>query len=214
MIEMYLAGVSVRRVEDITEALWRSEVSPSTISAMNQKIYEHIESWRNHPLRGEHPYVYLGGIWLKRSWGENVSVLVALGVDETGYRKILGVSEGAKEDRESWLNFLRHLKERGAKGVRFFISDKCLGLVEALGEVYPESKWQRCVVHFYRNVFTVTPSGKKWAAADMPKAIHASEDFEAARKKVKGVSKKPREMKLAKAADIYRTGSGRDVQLL
>ena len=83
---------------------------------------------------------------------ENVSVLVAIGVDETGYRKILGVSEGAKEDRESWLNFLRHLKERGLKGVRLFISDKCLGLVEALGEVYPESKWQRCVVHFYRNV--------------------------------------------------------------
>jgi len=69
MIEMYLEGVSVRRVEDITEALRGSKVSPSTISAMNQKIYEHIESWRNRPLQGEHPYVYLDGIWLKRSWG-------------------------------------------------------------------------------------------------------------------------------------------------
>ena len=104
---------------------------------MNQKIYEHIERWRNQPLQGEHPYVYLDGIWLKRSWGgevENVSVLVAIGVDETGYRKILGVSEGAKEDRESWLNFLRHLKGYGLNGVHFFISDKCLGLVEALGK--------------------------------------------------------------------------------
>jgi putative transposase len=210
MIEMYLAGVSVRRVEDITEALWGSKVSPSTINAMNQKIYEHIESWRNRPLQGEHPYVYLDGIWLKRSWGgevENVSVLVAIGVDETGYRKILGVAEGAKEDRESWLNFLRHLKGRGLNGVRLFISDKCLGLVEALGEVYPESKWQRCVVHFYRNVFTVTPSGKKRSAADMLKAIHASEDLEAARKKAKDVSEKLREMKLNKAADIIERGA-------
>jgi len=133
---------------------------PYTRFDNNSKIYEHIESWRNRPLQGEHPYVSLDGIWLKRSWGgevENVSVLVAIGVDETGYRKILGVAKGAKEDRESWLNFLRHLKERGLNGVRLFIFDKCLGLVEALGEVYPESKWQRCVVHFYRNVFTVTP---------------------------------------------------------
>ena len=147
MMEMYLAGVSVRRVEDITEALWGTKVSPSTVSEMNRKIYEHIETWRNRPLAGEHPYVYLDGIWLKRSWGgqvENVSVLVAIGVDEQGYRKVLGVSEGSKEDRASWRTFLRHLKERGLKGTRLFISDKCLGLIEALGEVYPDSKWQRC----------------------------------------------------------------------
>ena len=165
---------------------------------------EHAESWRNRPLQGEHPYVYLDGIWLKRSWGgevENVSVLVAIGVDETGYRKILGVSEGAKEDRESWLNFLRHLKERGLKGVRLFISDKCLGLVEALGGVYPESKWQRCVVHFYRNVFTVTPSGKKRVEANMLKAIHASENLEAARKNAKGSTVNLLRSKLNKPAD-------------
>ncbi len=84
MIEMYLAGVSLRRVEDITEALWGSSVSPSTISNMNKKIYGNIESWRNRPIEGEHPYVYLDGIWLKKNWGgevENISVLVAIGVD-------------------------------------------------------------------------------------------------------------------------------------
>ena len=108
LVEMYLAGVSVRRVEDITEALWGTRVSPSTVSALNQKIYAQIEAWRNRPIEGEHAYVYLDGIWLKRSWGgevKNVAVLVAIGVREDGYREILGVVEGLKEDGllpENW----------------------------------------------------------------------------------------------------------------
>ena len=102
LIEMYLAGVSVRRVEDITEALWGTRVSPSTVSDLNKKIYGTIEAWRSRPIEGEHPYVYLDGIVLKRSWaGEvrNVSLLVAIGVNESGYREILGICEGAKEDK-------------------------------------------------------------------------------------------------------------------
>jgi len=99
---MYLAGVSVRRVEDITDALWGTGVSPSTVSDLNKKIYGTIETWRNRPIEGEHPYVYLDGIVLKRSWaGEvrNVSLLVAIGANESGYREILGICEGAKEDK-------------------------------------------------------------------------------------------------------------------
>ncbi len=69
LIEMYLAGVSVRRVEDITEALWGTKVSPGTISNLNKKAYEHIEIWRTHPLSGNYPYVYVDGVYLKRSWG-------------------------------------------------------------------------------------------------------------------------------------------------
>jgi len=131
MIEMYLAGVSVRRVEDITEALWGSKVSPGTVSNINKKIYDRINKWRNRRLEGTFPYVYLDGINMKRSWGgevKNVSVLVAIGVDNEGYRHILGVTEGAREDKEGWSGFLRHLKARGLKGVQLFISDKCLGL--------------------------------------------------------------------------------------
>jgi transposase-like protein len=134
---MYLAGVSVRRVEDITEALWGSRVSPSTVSELNKKIYKRIDQWRNRPLHGEHPYVYLDGLYLKRSWGgevQNIAVLVAFGVNHDGYREILGVCEGAKEDKASWLSFIRHLKNRGLRGTKLFISDKCIGLVEALGE--------------------------------------------------------------------------------
>lgn len=209
MIEMYLAGVSVRRVEDITEALWGMKVSPGTVSNMNKKVYETIETWRNKPIEGKHPYVYLDGTYLKRSWGgevKNVAILVAIGVNTDGYREILGAAEGAKEDKESWKLFIRQLKERGLKGVKMFISDKCLGLVESLADFYPKADWQRCIVHFYRNVLTHVPYDKIRPVVAMLKAIHAQEDKAEARKKAKFVVDKLSAMKLGKAANVVETG--------
>ncbi|TWU17340.1 IS256 family transposase [Bythopirellula polymerisocia] len=217
LMEMYLAGVSVRRVEDITEALWGTRVSPSTVSELNQQLYERIEKWRNQPIVGEFAYVALDGIWLKRSWGgevKNVAVLVAVGVDQEGYRQVLGVCEGAKEDTESWRKFLRHLKERGLKGVRLVTSDKCLGLVEALGEFYPEADWQRCVVHWYRNVGSEVPRHRMKEVMAMLKAIHAQEDREAAEKKAVDVVEKLRAMKLTKAARVVEEGVGETLRYM
>lgn len=210
LVEMYLAGVSVRRVEDITEALWGTRVSPSTVSALNQKIYQHIEQWRNRPIEGNYVYVYLDGIWLKRSWGgsvEKVAVLVAIGVSEDGYREILGVCEGLKEDKESWRKFLRHLKDRGLSGVELVISDKSLGLVECLPDFFPDSQWQRCMVHWYRNVLSEVPKRKSKDVAAMLKAIHAQEDRPAAEQKVRAVVAKLQAMKLAKAATCVEEGA-------
>lgn len=210
LVEMYLAGVSMRRVEDITEALWGTRVSPSTVSQLNQKIGATIEAWRNRPIAGRYPYVYLDGIWLKRSWGgevKTVAVLVAIGVNEEGFREILGVAEGTKEDAESWREFLRGLKGRGLSGVELMISDKSLGLLEALGEFYPEARWQRCAVHWYRNVFRVVPRGKRKVVAAMLKAIHAQEDREAAEEKARAVAEKLESMKLSKAAKIVAEGA-------
>ena len=207
LIEMYLAGVSVRRVEDITEALWGTRVSPSTVSELNQKVYQQIDGWRNKPIEGKHPYVYLDGTYLKRSWGgevKNVAILVAIGVAEDGYREVLGIAEGAKEDKASWLTFMRHLKARGLDGTRLFVSDACLGLVESLGEVFPEAQWQRCVVHWYRNAWSCVPKGKVKELSAMLKAIHAQEDREAALKKAQDVAGKLEGMKLKKAAEFVR----------
>lgn len=209
LIEMYLTWVSVRRVEDITHALWGTRVSASTVSELNQKIYGKIDEWRERPLVGDFPYVFLDGSWLKRSWGgevKNVSVLVAIGVAQNGYREILGVSEGAKEDKASWTQFLRELKERGLKGVELIVSDKCLGLVENLAEFYPEARWQRCVVHFYRNVWTAVPTGKVKEVAATLKAIHAQEDAEAAKEKARQVMVKLREMRLIQSGGDCRSG--------
>ena len=181
LIEMYLAGISVRRVEDITEALWGTRVSPSTVSNLNKKIYAKIEAWRNRRIEGEHPYLYLDGIVMKRTWaGEvrNVSLLVASAVNSEGFREILGICEGAKEDKSGWSAFLRHLVDRGLKGVQrlhqprsqhyerenhrypdtptLIISDACRGLTESAAEYLPEARWQRCMVHFYRNGSSAT----------------------------------------------------------
>ena len=136
LMEMYLAGVSVRRVEDMTEALWGIKVSAGTVSDLNQKMYERIEAWRNRKIEGKYPYVYLDGISLKRTWGgevTNVAVLVAVGVGEDGYRDILGVAEGCKEDKAGWSSFLAYLNKRGLQCPELFISDKCIGLDRIAG---------------------------------------------------------------------------------
>jgi putative transposase len=209
LIEMYLAGVSVRRVEDITQALWGTRVSPGTVSNLNQKIYRRIDKWRNRPIDQEFAYLYLDGIVLKRTWADevrNVSVLVAIGVDSEGFRQVLGVREGAKEDKAGWSDFLRHLKNRGLKNVKLIISDACLGLAESVGDFFPTAKWQRCIVHFYRNVFTLVPKGKVKSVARMLKAIHASEDKQAALEKAETVIKKLKAQKLVQAAKIVHEG--------
>ena len=204
LIEMYLAGVSVRRVEDITEALWGTKVSPATISELNKKAYVHIEEWRSRPLQGgKYHYVYVDGLYLRRNWGgeyENVSILIAIGVNADGFREVLGAAEGMKEDKESWKTFFQWLRGRGLEGVRLVVGDKSLGMLEALGEVYPESKYQRCIVHFYRNVFSVTPRSKMKLVAKMLKAIQAQENKKAAVEKAKAVAEELRRMKLPEAA--------------
>jgi transposase-like protein len=208
LMEMYLAGVSVRRVEDITEALWGTRVSSGTVSNLNKKVYKHIEAWRNRPIEGEYPYVYLDGIVLKRSWAgeiKNVSVLVAIGVDQDGFRRILGVQEGHKEDKSGWSGFLQHLKSRGLKGVRLIISDACMGLIESVADYYPAADWQRCTVHFYRNVFSHVPRNRTRTVAAMLKAIHAQESREAAEVKAEAVVAALREMRLGKAADLVES---------
>lgn len=209
LVEMYVAGVSVRRVEDITQALWGTRVSPSAVSRLNVKIYDRINEWRNRPLRAHYPYLFLDGIWMKQAWGgevENISILVAVGVNEDGYREIVGVCEGRKEDAESWRGLLRNLQERGLKSTRLIVSDKAKGLVETLPEFYPKAKWQRCVFHFHQNILHEVPQSKRKPVAAMLKAIHAMEDAESSRKKALEVIGKLQEMKLKKAAQILEGG--------
>lgn len=151
----------------------------------------------------------MDGVFLKRSRGgevRNVSILVAIGVDHDGYREIIGAAEGMKEDKESWKNFFIDLKKRGLIGVRLIIGDKCLGMLESLGEVYPETKYQRCTVHFYRNVFSATPRKMMREVSMMLKAIHAQENHEAVVQKAKAVADRLKELKLSGAAESVENG--------
>ena len=113
---------------------------------------------------------------------------------------MLGAAEGMKEDKASWISFFQWLKGRGLDGVKLIVGDKCLGMLEAVGEVFPEAKYQRCVVHFYRNVFSVVPKSKVKTVAKMLKAIHAQESKRSAREKAKAVVAELRAMKLKEAA--------------
>ena len=205
LVEMYLAGVSVRRVEDISEELWGARVSPGTISKLNQKVYVQIEEWRNRELVTEYPYVYMDGIYLKKNWGgmiESIAILVAIGVNSDGNREIIGAAEGGKEDKESWIRFLRSLKDRGLHGVRLIVGDRCLGLIEAIHEIFPESLYQRCMVHFMRNVLCDVPRNRGKEVGNMLKAIFAQEDYEACRQKASDVVEKLRAGKLKAAAKV------------
>ena len=204
LIEMYLAGVSVRRVEDITEALWGTKVSPGTISELNKKAYARIEVCRSRTWTGKkYPYVYVDGIYLRRNWGgeyENVVILVAIAVNQDGFREVIGAAEGMKEDKSSWVNFFQWLRERGLNGVKLIVGDKCLGMLEAVGEVFPEAKYQRCTVHFYRNIFSAVPRSKVRLVSKMLKAIHAQESKKAAREKAIAIVAELQRMKLKEAA--------------
>ena len=180
------------------------------ISELNKKAYVHIEDWRNRPLQGgRYPYVYVDGIYLRRNWGgeyENVAILVAIAVNEDGFREVLGAAEGMKEDKASWVSFFQWLRGRGLDGVKLIVGDKCMGMLEAVGEVFPDAKYQRCTVHFYRNVFSVVPKSKVKIVAKMLKAIHAQESKKASREKAKAVVAELRAMKLKEAAKKVEDG--------
>ena len=107
-------------------------------------------------------------------------MLVAIGVDQDGFRRFLGVQEGHKEDKSGWSGFLAYLKVRGLTGIRLTISDACMGLIESIAEYYPDADWQRYTVHFYRYVFSNVPRSEMREVTAMLKAIHAQEKRESA----------------------------------
>lgn len=211
LIDMYLAGVSTRRVDDISRLLWGGRMPSQTLSDKLRKVYDQIDEWRNRPLGGEYPYVFMDGVWHKRSWGgsvENVSVLVAIGVDDTGHREVIGVAEGMKEDKASWEQFIRSMIERGLKGVRLVVGDRCAGLVATVGEMLPQARYQRRMVHFMRNVLSkVPPTHREWASAAL-KAIFAMESRASALAKAEEVAREMESRRLKAAASCLREGIG------
>ena len=141
------------------------------IVQLNKKAYVHIEDWRNRPLQGGHyPYVYVDGIYLRRNWGgeyENVAVLVAIAVNEDGFREVLGAAEGMKEDKASWVSFFQWLRGRGLDGVKLIVGDKCMEMLEAVGEVFPDVKQELIEYLDYYNNRRITAKLK-----DLLPAIH------------------------------------------
>lgn len=211
LIDMYLAGVSTRQVDDVSQLLWGDRMPSQTLSDKLKKVYADIDEWRGRPLEQDYPYLFMDGVWHKRCWGgsvENVSILVAVSVGMDGRREVLSVAEGMKEDSESWREFIKGMLARGLKGVRLVTGDRCAGLVAAVNELLPGARYQRCMVHFERNILAkVNPKNRDWAA-DALKAIFSMESRDKALEKAESVAKDMEARKLREAAKCLREGIG------
>jgi putative transposase len=160
LTEMYVQGVSTRKVKAITEELCGHEFSASTISRLNQSLDEELEKFATRRLEEDYPYLILDARYEKvREDGviRSRAVLVAIGVNRDGRRCVLAVELANRESASSWKEFLVQIRERGLRGVEFVVSDDHPGLKRAIAEVVPEAAWQRCYVHFLRNALDHLP---------------------------------------------------------
>ena len=166
--EMYVQGVSTRRVTDVLEKMCGLSISSTQVSRVAQMLDEELEKWRNRPL-GEYPYLVLDAHYEKvRTAGSVVScaLLTAIGIDTDGRRSILGVSVSLSEAETHWREFLKNLQQRGLNGVKYVVSDDHDGLKAALNATMPGILWQRCQCHLQRNAASYVPKIK------MRKQVH------------------------------------------
>lgn len=185
LAEMYVQGVSTRKVAKITEQLCGFEVTSTQVSRAAKELDEVLEQWRKRPL-GAYPYVYLDARYEKVRVNGSVidmAVLVAIGVSETGQRLILGTSIALSEQEAHWRDFLRSLQERKLHGVRLFISDAHEGLKAARKAVFPSVPWQRCQFHLQQNAQSYVPKQemRKEVAAAIRNIFNAPTEAEAKR---------------------------------
>jgi len=160
LVEMYVQGVSTRKVKAISEELCGHEFSASTVSELNKKLDEELARFAGQRLEEEYPYVILDARYERvREAGvvRSRAVLVAIGIDWQGRRRVLGVELANRESATSWKGFFLGLKERGLSGVQLVVSDQHEGLRRAVAEVLSEAVWQRCYVHFLRNALDYLP---------------------------------------------------------
>jgi transposase-like protein len=184
MLQMYVEGVSTRKVSAITEALCGLEVSKSQVSALTAKLDAEIAEWRMRPLTQAYPYLVVDARYEKvRRGGAVVSqgVLVACGIDERGYREVLGCWVAESESEASWGAVFAELKQRGLSGVRYVVSDDHAGMVKAIGRHFQGAVWQRCQVHFVRNALSLCGVQQRPLVLSLMRSVTEAPTREAAR---------------------------------
>jgi len=173
--EAYVLGVSTRKVEELVAAMGAKGMSKSEVSRMAAELDRQVNEFRGRRLEREYPYLWLDALYLKVRQGTRVvsnAVLVAYGVAETGEREVVGCTVAAGEMEDAWRGFLGSLLERGLRGVQLVISDAHQGLRRAIRSTLNGASWQRCVVHFMRNVLTRVPkTAQAFAAAALRTAF-------------------------------------------
>jgi transposase-like protein len=202
--EAYVQGVSTRKVDDLVKALGLDGISKSQVSRLCQSLDEEVERFRSRPLEGEYPYVWLDATFVKvRDGGRVVSqaVVIAIGVNGDGQREVLGLDVGPSEDGAFWLGFLRSLVARGLSGVQLVISDAHQGLKGATAAVLHGATWQRCRVHFVRNLLGLVPKSAAEMVAATVRTVFAQPDAASAREQWRAVADRLR-ARFPKAADL------------
>jgi putative transposase len=177
--EAYIKGVSTRKVDALLKALGLTGIDKSRVSRICKELDQAAEQFRQRPLQESYPYVWLDAMYLKVRQNHRIvslAMVIAIGVDQTGERHLLGFDLGASEDEDFWLAFLRSLVERGMKTVELVISDAHLGLKKAMSQVFSGASWQRCRVHFMRNLLAHIPKRDKSAVADAVRMIFEQPD--------------------------------------
>jgi transposase-like protein len=186
VVEAYVKGVSTRKVDDLVRALGIDGISRSEVSRICKSLDEQVRTFLGRPIESPCPYLWLDATFHKvREAGRVVSVatvvaIVAIGVTEQGERTVLGAATGASEDHQFWTSFLRQLVKRGLRGVRLVISDAHEGLRQAIAKILHEASWQRCRVHFMRNVLSVVPKQAQDTVAAIVRTIFAQPDHASA----------------------------------
>jgi transposase-like protein len=204
----YVEGVSTRKVDQLVQSLGLEGIDKSRVSRICRELDEAVHSFRQRPLNTAYPYVWLDALYLKVRQNHrivNMALVIAIGVRETGEREILGVEIGSSEEESFWKAFLRSLVQRRLKGVELVISDAHQGLQKAIQAVLVGAAWQRCRVHFMRNVLAHVPKADKSIVAAAIRTIFAQRNEEAARLQLAEVLK-AMESRWPKAAEVLAGG--------
>jgi putative transposase len=175
VLEMYLSGISVRKIAGVTDALSKVRIGKDAVSRIARRLEEEHKEWRERSLEEkQYPYLYLDATYLKVRWAARVTtmaLLVCVGVDEEGFREVLAVEVAGTEKGAAYASLLRGLIDRGLRGVRLVVSDDHEGIKAAVAGELPGAQWQRCVVHFERNVLAHVPASEMSEVAEDMKAI-------------------------------------------
>jgi len=204
--EAYVHGVSTRKVDELVKALGIGGISKSRVSELCEELDEEVERFRNRPLEGSYPYVWVDATYLKARQDGRVTstaVVIAVGVKaRSGEREVLGFDVGPSEDGAFWSAFLRSLVARGLSGVRHVTSDAHRGLKSAVAAVLVGASWQRCRVHFMRNALSLVPKAAQQMVGATIRTVFAQPDATSAHQQwAKGLRRLPTSVCEALGAD-------------
>ena len=203
--EAFVQGVSTRKMEKLAKSLGIEGISRSQVSEMTKGLNDQAEEFRNRPLASVYPVLWVDALYEKVRYGGRVvsmAILLVCGVNEEGKREVLAIEPMLEESKESYKQLFEKLKERGLSKPTLIVSDAHKGLVAAIGECFPGASWQRCKVHFMRNILVHVPHREKERFASLLKGIWLTSDLETAKQRAQEL------------ADQYRTKCPKAIETL